>query len=120
MRQRIMFLLLLCLWPVLALGQKESARGGLDKMRYGNGLYKALQGCSAQETLVESYDCFMAYGYISGVRDNDANILVPADTTWQQAFEIVETYLAKHPERRQLASVVLIRTAFREAGWWKG
>ena len=105
---------------LLALSAAASAQSpnGLD-IHHGNGLYKALQGCATQETRVETYNCFLAYGYISGVRDSDVNILLPADGTWQQAFEIVETYLAKHPERRQLASVVLIRTAFRGAGWWK-
>ena len=91
----------------------------LSDIRYGNGLYRALKECEAQKTAIESMDCFAAYGYIGGVRDNDANILVPADARWEQAFDIVRDFLENHPEKRQLASVVLIRTAFRAVGWWK-
>jgi hypothetical protein len=102
-----------------AVANAQSSTSPLNKLRQGNGLFEALRECDTQKSLVESYDCFSAYGYISGVSDNDANILIPAEATYKQAFEIVETYLAKHPEKRQLASVILIRTAFKEVGWWK-
>lgn len=91
----------------------------LSNIRYGNGLYQALKECETQKTTIESMDCFAAYGYIGGVRDNDANIVVPADARWEQAFDIVRDFLEHHPEKRQRASVVLIRTAFKEVGWWK-
>lgn len=91
----------------------------LRDIQLGNGLYQALQGCHTPKTPFETRNCFIAYAYISGVIDNDKNIFPPATVIWGQAFDIVNDYLAHHPERRQLTSVVLIRAAFKEAGWWK-
>ena len=91
----------------------------ISRIRHGNDLYQALQECDSLKTPIENDDCFLAYGYISGVADSDAKILMPSDATWKQAFEIVRNYLTQHPERRQLASVILIRAAFKEAGWWR-
>ena len=91
----------------------------LREIQLGNGLYQALQGCHASKTPLENRNCFIAWGYVSGVADNDNNILPPSGIVWQQMFDVVEDYLAKHPEKRQLTSVVLIKAACKEVGWWK-
>lgn len=92
----------------------------LKDIQLGNGLYQALKGCHTPKAPLETRDCLMAYAYISGVIDNDNNISPPSSTViWEQAFDIVEDYLTHRPEKRQLASVILIKAAFKEASWWR-
>jgi hypothetical protein len=101
----------------------QSTNDWFKDVRNGNGLYSVLRGCHDLTTPEIADNCWFASGYISGVIDNDRNIRLPDDISWSQMLlsseiVIVEVYLAKHPERRYLSSVVLIREAFREAGWW--
>lgn len=112
-----------CSWLLLTFCASANPQSAADTIlrdiQLGNGLYEALKGCHTPKAPLESRNCFIAWAYISGVADNDKNILPPSGVIWQQMFDIVQDYLAKHPEKRQLTSVVLIKAACKEAGWWK-